>query len=252
MEQIIIVLFCLGLIRFTSFRNSMPTFAWLSCYLERIPGSLLGKSSWLNLLFVFVLPLLVFSLVYQLLSADVVAGGFLGVLFAFLVLFYSVSTIANIGQMEKSLREKIQHFHSGIFAPIFWFVILGPMGALAYSLLHIIQDEAQQGNEACGSTSNMAQTILRIANWLSIRVLALVFMSSGLKQGLSIWLQYLPKGLSSSHELLERASQNALGISGDATPDSKELFPKYVDGVLVNSVIVIIIFALGYVVADGG
>ncbi len=252
MEQIFIVLLCVGLIRFSSVRNHLPAVAWLPQYLDRIPGTLIGKNKAMNFLFVFGIPFIAFWLVFGLLSIDTLASGFVGALVAFLVLFYSVTTLSTISDSDGSLRKKIQLFHRHVFAPIFWFILFGAPGVFTYTLLQLIRAEAKNGNSACDSVADVAQSILRFSDWLSIRVLTIIFTPAGqLPKGIALWLKFLPKGPASNDELLEQASNQSLGINSGEVVETNKVFLRYMDSVLVNSVIVISIFALGYLFADG-
>ncbi|HQX89770.1 MAG: hypothetical protein IT466_03750 [Moraxellaceae bacterium] len=67
--------------------------------------------------------------------------------------------------VEDALRE--------LFAPLFWFLVLGPVGVLVYYLLTLMAE----GDD--GMASSLAQRMLHFAEWPVARVLALSFALAG-------------------------------------------------------------------------
>jgi membrane protein required for beta-lactamase induction len=67
-------------------------------------------------------------------------------------------------------------------APIFWFVLLGPVGALVYRLIVHLQ---QQGHEGAGVSARLLRAVLE---WLPARILAAMYILSGsFEEGMDAW-----------------------------------------------------------------
>ena len=72
---------------------------------------------------------------------------------------------ARHGLLAEQLRQ--------LFAPLFWFLLLGPVAGLAYYLLRL----AAEGQQS--ATPPLAQRLLHFADWPVARVLALSFALAG-------------------------------------------------------------------------
>ncbi|MFL9709477.1 CobD/CbiB family protein [Methylobacillus sp. Pita1] len=70
-------------------------------------------------------------------------------------------TLTQVAQV--SVETVLSRSHYGLFAPIFWFVILGPAGALFYRLSHIVTMEWQP-NEAT-PFNDWARKVFGWLNW---------------------------------------------------------------------------------------
>jgi AmpE protein len=80
---------------------------------------------------------------------------------------------------DASLLAQVQGYllwrlHQGFFAVIFWYVLLGPLPALAYRLLALV--EAQAGEERLGE---LARRLRALLDWLPARALALSLALAG-------------------------------------------------------------------------
>ncbi|MCB5185927.1 CobD/CbiB family protein [Methylobacillus gramineus] len=70
----------------------------------------------------------------------------------------------NTAQIAKlSIETTLTRAHYGLFAPIFWFVILGPAGALLYRLSHIVTMEWQP--QEATPFNQLARKIFSWLNW---------------------------------------------------------------------------------------
>jgi AmpE protein len=102
--------------------------------------------------------------------------------------------------VEEALRE--------LFAPLFWFLLLGPVGGLVYYLLRLMAE----GEES--TARPLARQMLHYAEWPVARVLALGFALAG--DFTATW-QYLQEQLLNREvtavELLEEAADKAQAVS---------------------------------------
>ncbi|HEU4709154.1 MAG TPA: CobD/CbiB family protein [Methylophilaceae bacterium] len=85
---------------------------------------------------------------------------------------YSASELARLG-IESTLR----HAHHGLFAPILWFILLGPGGACLYRMSHLLKLSWQprQDNEF----NHFARRIFGWLDWLPSRLTASSFAIVG-------------------------------------------------------------------------
>jgi adenosylcobinamide-phosphate synthase len=85
---------------------------------------------------------------------------------------YNVSQIASI-----SIETTFRHAHHGLFAPIFWFALLGPGGALLYRLSHLLKLEWEDHTE--NQFHHFALQVFSWLDWLPTRITAGAFAIVG-------------------------------------------------------------------------
>lgn len=171
--------------------------------LSKLEASDWGKASpWLVILGAVLLPVLLLGAV--LLALEPLAYGWLSLPLHLLVVLYSLgrgSTKRELGPFRdawrrgdheaavlvaerdlglvesdpRSLLQSVQaqllwRGHSGFFAVIFWYLLLGPMAALAYRLLALCVEHSQ----LAGVRERAAQ-LQHAFDWLPVRVLLLSF-----------------------------------------------------------------------------
>lgn len=78
---------------------------------------------------------------------------------------YSTTQVARV-----SIETMLRRAHQGLFAPIFWFVILGPAGALLYRLAHLAKTEWHSEDETL--FNHFARKAFEFLDWLPARVTA--------------------------------------------------------------------------------
>lgn len=94
-----------------------------------------------------------------------------------------------------------------VFAVLFWFVILGPMGAVLYRLVALCAQSASVGMVP------LATQCKQILDWLPIRVFTFIFALGGhFKQVLDCWQHQVLKGLSANYTLLTECGVAALDV----------------------------------------
>ena len=78
---------------------------------------------------------------------------------------YSAPELARL-----SIESTLKHAHHGLFAPILWFVILGPAGACLYRLSHLLKQvwQPQQHNEF----NHFARRAFGLLDWFPVRLTA--------------------------------------------------------------------------------
>lgn len=84
---------------------------------------------------------------------------------------YSATEVARV-----SIEATLRHSHHDLFAPIFWFVLLGPAGALLYRLAYLAHGEWAGKHEGFG---NFAKRAFDWLDWLPARITASSFAIVG-------------------------------------------------------------------------
>ena len=105
------------------------------------------------------------------------------------------------------------------FAVIFYFLALGPAGALAYRLLHLAQDH---------SGSALVKQCLFLADWVPARLLAASFAITGDFVGsLDQLMAVLRQGSLPAQEVLYRVAEPALGVDAFGLQEEESVFGEY-------------------------
>lgn len=67
-----------------------------------------------------------------------------------------------------------------VFGVAFWFVLLGPTGAVLYRVLRfLVEDRGWRGEQAAPAFDRMAQRAQDLADWIPVRMTALAFSIAG-------------------------------------------------------------------------
>lgn len=122
-------------------------------------------------------------------------------------------------EFVQARRELLDEQLRELFAPLFWFLLLGPVAAAAYYFFRLC---AQDDEDA---TALQARAILHYAEWPVARVLALSFALAG--DFVATWQHVRLHVLDTGTEavaLLEESTASAqavdLAVDGEAAPDA--------------------------------
>lgn len=212
---IISVVICLLFERFLSSLHTIRNFSWLESLAKKFTRIASNKSSIKNyvLIFLILLPApILFALITIQLSYIFTPLEFIFSLFA---LFYSLGPETfydrlkdfcqakqnndeasaawftekiirrPLTEKEKSQLPQTLIYHlfpivnDRIFAPIFWFSVLGPFGAILYRLSSRLDFIFSKGASAPELFSHNVSMVLSLLNWLPARLCALGFMLMG-------------------------------------------------------------------------
>jgi AmpE protein len=96
--------------------------------------------------------------------------------------------------------------HQRIFAVLFWFAILGPVGAVFYRLIEGMSSELKPGNK-------IAAQIKNVLDWPSSRLFTFFFALGGhFSAVFNYWKREAPKGLNNHAQLIGESGMLALDI----------------------------------------
>lgn len=129
-----------------------------------------------------------------------------------------------------------------VFAVVFWYLILGPVGAVMYRLLSFCARNKKL------SVANRAAFLKSLLDWLPIRIVTFLFALGGhFSQVFSAWCKHAWHGVGENDLLLVECGTAALGygdreIAEDGTAERNAI--SLLDRVLVIAVVVIVIVDL--------
>jgi AmpE protein len=217
---------------------------WYAGYQRFITQKVTGKSPYLVLAMV-MLPLLVGVGIVQFAIKGWVYG-LISLLFQLFILLYCLGPrnlwadgFATINAMQQgdaaAAQDKLKHLFGAtdtqhslltamfveanhrVFACVFWYVVLGPVGAVLYRAISLL---AKNENAA-----PQLHQIVELLDWLPARLLTFIFALGGnFVQVLSCWRKKVLLGLASNHTLLADCGEAALGADAQSA-----------DGVIVES-----------------
>lgn len=106
------------------------------------------------------------------------------------------------------LNEAAYRGFERMFAVLFWFLVLGPLGALAYRLLHLYCERE--------SANYLANKVLWGAEWFPVRILGLSFAFTGNFVGcMQHWRESVFCFARSTRETVGRSVLGALSVDDD-------------------------------------
>ncbi len=168
--RLLVILLSLVLERYFSVRKALPNVEILEPYLRKIQP-LLRRQSGPAAVFVFLFPLLLgFGLLYALLTQ--IFLGVLAWLVSLVTLLYcyrSLSFMQNPPEGEASLDVLFSNAHRNAFSVIFWFAVLGPVGALAYRLIERCAETASTDFPDLASATQHFSQLRAAFEWLPAR-----------------------------------------------------------------------------------
>ncbi|MBA2654170.1 MAG: regulatory signaling modulator protein AmpE [Gammaproteobacteria bacterium] len=136
--------------------------------------------------------------------------------------FVSHSVHQNKSEMTRAVTESIFiKALTNIFSVIFWFMLLGPFGAVLYYLATTLTKLACNPEFSYTDTYFAAEYIKELFDWLPVRVLTLTFALIGhFGPVFTLWIDRLGAGLSDNRQLLIDAGLTALNADLEPTQAS--------------------------------
>lgn len=273
--RLIVILICIAIIRYSQTSHTSERYAWLQRYAATVAGFMKGlNESWLLTLIV-IAPILAIAWILQ----TILFSGFFyifGFLYSIFILWYCLWPISLDAQLEINIQQCLAtsttpdsrplstqlliDANNQIFAVLFWFMVLGPIGAIAYRLISelVLLKNNEQNNEDVSELAGVenfsllnkaSSTLLNLLDWIPARLAALGYVITGnFSTGFAQWCQYALQGLQSNRELLATTGLAAMNADMNVTPDFEEArgMLRLIERTLVVWLIVIAIFTLGH------
>jgi AmpE protein len=241
----IVTLIALLLERFFDWSH-LRRWDWFSAYQQAIMRRLPGKAPYL-ILGCIILPLLAATLLIQILLQNVLFG-FVELLFQLFIFIYCLGqqnlwadTFASLSMLIRSdakvdveklkvsfgVTETGLSLHQAllsnlfiqanrrVFAVVFWFVILGPTGALLYRTVALSASPLSK-QEISPDVVIAARSLQSLLDWIPVRLLTLFFALGGhFAKVLSYWRKKAAWGLNMNDQVLTECGMAALGDNDD-------------------------------------
>lgn len=213
--KLVVILACLIIERLVNPGLLILRFSWLSSYIAYLQRYVNSAALWRGMAGVIVItgPLLAITTIIYC-SAGELFYGMLRPLLAIIVLIYCIGpgdfrrqlegfiTAKQENDIERSndyakaiLKEELPVaeseryraltektlwcYNEQIFAVLFWFVVLGPIGALLYRLIERVVELAELPNSRISEVFAMAIMLKDFLDWLPIRILGFSFALVG-------------------------------------------------------------------------
>lgn len=132
--------------------------------------------------------------------------------------------------------------HQRVFSVLFWFVLLGPVGAVLYRVIESVSTQAMM-------TAKRAGQMKEVLDWLPVRVEAFLFALGGhFTAVFACWKRGVFKGPSSNDQFLSECGVAALDLlEGDRLPETgiaEQEALALVDRVLVIGLVILAVIVL--------
>lgn len=245
--KIVIILICLVLARYAHTENMLRQWHWIDRYLKLLHKPLQEantKSPWLGFAVIMVPVLLGLLIIWKLISGDM--RHVIHFIISIAVLWYCLSVISikqelsayhdallqegktdagnavisllgsDLPQDKSQIPRAITHAIfwqplQRIFGVLFWFIALGPVGALGYHMLIVLREEAMAGNSDALSISGEAKIAQAVLDWLPARVVGLGYALAGhFAPTFTYWIKNISAGLEQTQDYLSHCGMLAL------------------------------------------
>ncbi len=218
--KLLVIVLCLLSERFLVHVSSHHRFSWFQNYWRMIGQRLSNKESpafpWIALLVIVAPAALVAWGVLHLFSGWVF--GFVGLVFNIAIFyyclgpgnpFYPVRREQKHHDIPQSVGDYFAQVNGQLFAVIFWYIALGPVGTLIYRLISLCQAEEIVHKEAALITS--------VLDWIPAKLTSLLYLLVGnFQAGFKHFAKFLFAAPQENNTMLSVCGLSAVGNSDEA------------------------------------
>jgi len=124
-----------------------------------------------------------------------------------------ISVVKKEGAINRAVTKAIfSQSNNSIFAVLFWFIILGPVGAALYRIISLLKENPVNGD----TNGQFSASLLAILDWIPVRLMGIIFALVGeFNLTFKYWFMHLLAGLSKNEEFISNSGLAALGIEAD-------------------------------------
>lgn len=139
------------------------------------------------------------------------------------------SELDEVGVTKATMESVLENGSDAVFAPLFWFVVLGPVGAIAYRVINTLDAMWGYKNDRFYAFGWAAAKLDDFVNWIPARLCALTYAfvagQSGWQQGLNAWRKQASKCESPNAGPVMTCGAGALNVAlgGDAVYHGKRV-----------------------------
>jgi AmpE protein len=219
--KLLVIVLCLLSERFLIHSISLQRFSWFKDYAQVITRKTeinpYFSNPWL-ILVALILPIFLgVSILYLVFNG--VFFGFLGFLLSVLIFYYCLgpqNPFYPITTDDASEQVNIGNYfievNSQLFTVIFWFIIAGPLAALAYRILTLCKEQS--------AVSIQATFVVDILEWIPARLTAIMYLLVGnFQRGFGEFIKYVFSTPNLNDKLLNECGLHAVQITeSDSVP----------------------------------
>lgn len=237
--KLLVILLCLFSERFLIHTISYQRFYWFADYYQKVKKVADRNSLFVNpwaLLALLVIPILLISLIIYVALHHVVFG-LMGLLLSIIIFFYCLGP-QNVfypitqADTENNLALVGNYFvlvNRQLFSLIFWYIISGPIGALAYRLVTLSRDFKP--------VSEQANEITDLLEWMPARITVLLFLLVGnFQRGFSLFMRFILAKPDANCEMLRECGLQAVRVN-----DAEEIRMPIAEGLVEHAIVVMLV-----------
>ena len=260
---LIIILIGMAIEHFVGVADDMRRFAWFDQMVRWLENRLAEYPLWngsFGVIITLLGPLVVVALI-SLLFTELFLP--LGLIFALLILIYSLgprylnpqlddlidamesdsdeATIeqlmnafgysAKLGNDFRILLENILvEANERLFGVLFWFIVLGPLGAILYRLSCLLW---RQQSDIHGGYAESCRDLYNILNWPTVRLMALGNALTGnMVDAIEAWHEKESLSLTDNEDILCASGLGALAYTDEDSPENRVTWLESLQGLL--------------------
>lgn len=238
--KLLVIVLCLLSERYLMHAQSYQRFSWFGDYANKV-SHLIEKNNWFTnpwmVLAAIVLPIVVLTaIVYCLLHS--ILFGLVGLVLSIVLFFYCLGPqnafypLTDEKEKAKTTDRVGNYFaqvNSQLFAVIFWYIIAGPVAAVAYRLIDLSQ--------SITLVSPQAKQSVDILEWLPARLTAILYLLVGnFQRGFALFMQYILAKPEMNNTML-----SACGLLAVRSTTTEEVPMHEAESLVEYSVIVLLV-----------
>jgi|FLOH01.1.fsa_nt_gi AmpE protein len=282
--KLIAILIAFAALKYLPLWQTRSRYAWYVSYANKMQTLVAGfYSGWVSCI-IIILPLLIALVFVQEISPNW-AWGLIGFVISVIVLWYClwpvpsekvIEEATSINEEDVVLNEHVvieapasiyinkqksqasrlrsetllTRANEKTFAVLFWFIVLGALGALLYRSVSLLRHHAQVKDSRLYGAADAAQTIQAILDWIPARLTAFTYILAGdFVPGFSEWRKDVWSDLRANATVLIRTGLAACGYDIDNTTQADEeenrSLLRMVERALIVWLVLTAIFTLG-------